>query len=143
MSDSYRRRIRASALLWPAFNGTSPATALSSGIVRPTAYPGDEGTFTLCSFWLANALALAGQLDEAQALFEHVLGQANDLGLLAEEIDPAASEQLGNFPQAFSHMALIGAAVDLASAAQHGAERTPQTEAERAHRCLAAPTSGI
>ena len=100
----------------------------------PDGLPGDEGTFTLCSFWLANALALAGQLDEAQALFEHVLGQANDLGLLAEEIDPMTGEQLGNFPQAFSHMALIGTAVDLASAAEHGAERTAQTEAERARR---------
>jgi alpha,alpha-trehalase len=93
---------------------------------------GGEGTFTLCTFWLVEALALGGRLDEAHELFEWVVGYANDLGLLAEEINPDTAEQLGNFPQGFSHMALIGAAVNLAKAAGHGPEQQAETESERA-----------
>ncbi|MER6526609.1 glycoside hydrolase family 15 protein [Streptomyces sp. NPDC001508] len=71
---------------------------------------GDEGAFVLCSFWLVDALALTGRLDEAHALFERLLALRNDLGLLAEEYDPVRQRQLGNFPQAFSHMGLIRSA---------------------------------
>ncbi|MET9507793.1 glycoside hydrolase family 15 protein [Streptomyces flavidovirens] len=71
---------------------------------------GDEGTFILCSFWLVDALALTDRLDEAHALFERLLALRNDLGLLAEEYDPVQQRQLGNFPQAFSHMGLIQSA---------------------------------
>jgi GH15 family glucan-1,4-alpha-glucosidase len=71
---------------------------------------GEEGTFVICSFWLVSALAEAGELDRAEALFDQLVGYANDLGLLAEEIDTATGEQLGNFPQAFSHIGLITAA---------------------------------
>src|SRR3954447_1733650 len=71
---------------------------------------GEEGTFVICSFWLVSALAKAGEVDRAQALFDQLVGYANDLGLLAEEIDTANDEQLGNFPQAFSHIGLITAA---------------------------------
>ncbi|MFH9087101.1 glycoside hydrolase family 15 protein [Streptomyces sp. NPDC017673] len=71
---------------------------------------GDEGAFVLCSFWLVDALALTGRLDEAHALFERLLALRNDLGLLAEEYDPVRQRQLGNFPQAFSHMGLIQSA---------------------------------
>ena len=74
---------------------------------------GEEGTFTICSFWLASALARTGELERAEALFEQLAGYANDLGLLAEEIDVASGEQLGNFPQAFSHIGLITAAWDI------------------------------
>ncbi len=71
---------------------------------------GDEGTFFLCDFWLVDGLALTGRLDEARALFERLLALRNDLGLLAEEYDPVQQRQLGNFPQAFSHMGLIQSA---------------------------------
>ncbi|CAM5457051.1 hypothetical protein STENM327S_08151 [Streptomyces tendae] len=73
--------------------------------------PGDEGAFFLCNFWLADGLALTGRLDEARCLFEHLLALRNDLGLLAEEYDPVQQRQLGNFPQAFSHMGLIQSAL--------------------------------
>jgi GH15 family glucan-1,4-alpha-glucosidase len=71
---------------------------------------GEEGTFVICSFWLVSALAKAGELDRAQERFDQLVGYANDLGLLAEEIDTEHDEQLGNFPQAFSHIGLITAA---------------------------------
>jgi GH15 family glucan-1,4-alpha-glucosidase len=72
--------------------------------------PGDEGQFLACSFWLVNALARNGRVEEARALFERLTGLANDLGLLAEEYDVAGRRQVGNFPQAFSHLTLILAA---------------------------------
>jgi len=71
---------------------------------------GEEGTFVICSFWLVTCLAKAGELDRADGLFDQLAGYANDLGLLAEEIDTANGELLGNFPQAFSHIGLITAA---------------------------------
>ena len=72
--------------------------------------PGDEGQFLACSFWLVNALAQNGRVEEAQSLFERLLGLSNDLGLLAEEYDVGRQRQVGNFPQAFSHLTLILAA---------------------------------
>ena len=74
---------------------------------------GEEGTFVICSFWLVSCLAQAGEVDRAQALFDRLIGFANDLGLLAEEIDAAGGELLGNFPQAFSHIGLINAAWEI------------------------------
>jgi GH15 family glucan-1,4-alpha-glucosidase len=71
---------------------------------------GEEGTFLLCTFWLAQALALGDQVDRARAVFERAASFANDLGLLAEEVDPTSGEMLGNFPQAFSHIGLVNAA---------------------------------
>ncbi|MGZ4643416.1 MAG: glycoside hydrolase family 15 protein [Blastococcus sp.] len=71
---------------------------------------GDEGTFLLCTFWLAQALAMAGQVDRAREVFERVAAFATDVGLLAEEVDAATGELLGNFPQAFSHIGLVNAA---------------------------------
>ena len=77
---------------------------------------GDEGQFLACSFWLVSALALNDRVDEARALFERLLGLTNDLGLLAEEYDVKRKRQVGNFPQAFSHLTLIGAAVAIEKA---------------------------
>ena len=76
--------------------------------------PPGEGVFLACSFWLVEVLALQGRLDEAEALFERLLGLRNDLGLLSEEYDPRAGLLLGNFPQAFTHLALVEAALTLA-----------------------------
>ena len=75
--------------------------------------PPGEGTFLPCSFWLAQVYALQGRLQEAEALFERLLGLRNDLGLLSEEYDVAAGRLVGNFPQAFTHLALVDAALTL------------------------------
>ena len=76
--------------------------------------PPGEGVFLACSFWMANTLARIGRRDEAVALFERLLALRNDLGLLSEEYDPVAKRLLGNFPQAFSHTAIINTAAHLA-----------------------------
>jgi GH15 family glucan-1,4-alpha-glucosidase len=77
--------------------------------------PSGEGTFLPCSFWLVDALALDGRQDEATELFERLLAVRNDVGLLAEEYDPRTGRLLGNFPQAFSHIALVNSAFNLGS----------------------------
>jgi GH15 family glucan-1,4-alpha-glucosidase len=82
--------------------------------------PGEEGTFLLCTFWLAQALALAGQTRRARTVFDRAAGFATDLGLLAEEVSADGRELLGNFPQAFSHIGLVNAAWAIASAEQNG-----------------------
>ena len=89
--------------------------------------PPGEGAFLACSFWLADAYALTGRHDEAQALFGKLLGIRNDLGLLAEEYDTAAKRQVGNFPQAFSHVALVNTALNLTRR-----EKPAEQRAERA-----------
>ncbi len=76
--------------------------------------PPGEGAFLACSFWLVDNLVLQGRRDEAQAMFDRLLDLRNDVGLLAEEYDPHMKRQLGNFPQAFSHLALVRSALMLA-----------------------------
>ncbi len=78
--------------------------------------PGDEHPFLACSFWLVSAYALAGRLDDAHALFDRLCGLTNDVGLLSEEYDARKGRMVGNFPQAFSHLALVQAAFTLRSA---------------------------
>jgi len=97
---------------------SATVTAIASelgegGLVRRYArdgIEGEEGAFVICSFWLAEAQAIVGDIDGAQKTFERTAGHANDVGLLAEEIDMSTGELLGNFPQAFSHVGLINAA---------------------------------
>jgi alpha,alpha-trehalase len=87
---------------------------------------GEEGTFLLCTFWLAHAQALAGELEQAKATFERAVGAINDLGLLAEEVDPAGVEMIGNYPQAFSHIGLVNAAWAITQAEQRAQARDPE-----------------
>lgn len=79
---------------------------------------GDEGSFLICTFWLAQALASAGEVDRARAYFDRACGYANDLGLMAEEVETRSGRMVGNFPQAFSHVGLVHAARELDQAAR-------------------------
>jgi GH15 family glucan-1,4-alpha-glucosidase len=86
---------------------------------------GAEGTFLLCTFWLAHAQALAGEIGQATATFERAVAAINDVNLLAEEVDAASGEMIGNFPQAFSHIGLINAAWAIAEARRPGGRPDP------------------
>ncbi len=90
----------------------------------PDGLEGEEGTFLLCTFWLAQALALAGEVPRARKTFEAAVEFVNDVGLLSEEVDPTTGELIGNFPQAFSHIGLVNAAWAIAQA--EGGETTQQ-----------------
>ncbi|MEU3572983.1 glycoside hydrolase family 15 protein, partial [Kitasatospora sp. NPDC036755] len=90
---------------------------------------GHEGAFLACSFWLADDLAMIGRVQEARELFDRLLALRNDLGLLAEEWDPRLKRQVGNFPQAFSHVPLIDTALRLTAC---GAAHLPAQRAQPA-----------
>jgi GH15 family glucan-1,4-alpha-glucosidase len=95
---------------------------------------GEEGTFLLCTFWLAHAQALAGELDQATATFGRAIAAINDVGLLAEEVDPGSGEMIGNFPQAFSHIGLINAAWAIGQAQERAARGGPAAAPATARR---------
>jgi GH15 family glucan-1,4-alpha-glucosidase len=126
----------AATLLIPAFGmlpATHPVVRRTIDVVRSElardglvhrylvddGMPGQEGAFLLCSFWLLDCLIHSGEVGEAEALLDKLLGLANDVGLFGEESDPATGEALGNFPQAFTHMALVTSCAHL-SAAKRG-----------------------
>jgi GH15 family glucan-1,4-alpha-glucosidase len=88
--------------------------------------PPGEGAFLACSFWLVNAYVALGRRVEAEHLFQRLSALANDVGLLAEEYDPRAGRQVGNFPQAFSHIGLVNTAMNLSPAAAAPAEQRPE-----------------
>jgi GH15 family glucan-1,4-alpha-glucosidase len=96
--------------------------------------PQGEGAFLACSFWFVDNLVLQGRGDEARAMFGRLLALRNDVGLLAEEYDPVAGRQLGNFPQAFSHLALANSARNIASS------RSPATERADGHKAAGSPS---
>jgi hypothetical protein len=109
----------------PRLHGTVEAIRreLSAGgplLYRYSGMQEQEGAFVACSFWLVEALTVAGRLDEAREVMDGMVGYANDVGLFSEEIDPATGELLGNIPQALSHLALIGAAVRYTRAVNRG-----------------------
>ena len=90
--------------------------------------PAGEGAFLACSFWLADIYVLMGRLTEARELFERLLALRNDVGLLAEEYDPHSRRQLGNFPQAFSHVGLINTALNLSRRLKPAEQRAGREE---------------
>jgi GH15 family glucan-1,4-alpha-glucosidase len=100
--------------------------------------PGGEGTFLLCTFWLAQAQALSDDVEGAATTFEHAIAAMNDVGLLAEEVDPGSGEMLGNFPQAFSHIGLVNAAWAISEARRRSAAGKDLEDlgAARAITCL-------
>lgn len=114
-------------------------------VQSPDGLAGGEGAFLLCSFWLVDNLALRGDIDEAGEMFERLLALRNDVVLLAEEYDPVERTQLGNFPQAFSHVGLINSAHALAGPSgpvqrRAGQERPPRRPPRAAGPPRAVPT---
>src|SRR5215472_10342781 len=108
---------------------------LASGQSEVDGLSGSEGAFLACSFWLVNALQMIGHEDRAHELFGKLLGLRNDVGLLSEEYDPRYGRQAGNTPQAFSHVSLIQAALNLAAhEPDHCRRPARRTETERGQR---------
>jgi GH15 family glucan-1,4-alpha-glucosidase len=105
--------------------------------------PEGEGAFLACSFWLAANYALSGRVEEGRALFERLLSLRNDLGLLAEEYDPSTGRQLGNFPQAFSHIPLVMAAHLFDEAAARGLDTVAATDRPRRARRAPLPSEAV
>jgi GH15 family glucan-1,4-alpha-glucosidase len=106
------------------------AKLISQGLYRyppgQDGLPGTEGAFLPCSFWLVQALAATGQLDDAGELFDDLVDRASPLGLFAEEMDPASGRHLGNYPQALTHAALVQAALAIGDARRRRAATVPR-----------------
>jgi GH15 family glucan-1,4-alpha-glucosidase len=109
----------------PVLSRQSNANWLAGGFVRrydvddpPDGFPPGEGVFLACSFWLVDVYLLQNRRREAEHLFERLAGLCNDVGLLSEEYDPTAKRLVGNFPQAFTHVALVNSAFNLTRGAK-------------------------
>jgi GH15 family glucan-1,4-alpha-glucosidase len=132
----------------PRIKGTIEAIErrlMVDGLVRryDTAQAGDglppgEGVFLACSFWMVDAYVMLGRIDDARSLFQRLVGLCNDVGLLSEEYDPASGQLLGNFPQAFSHVALVNSAFNLTRAEKPAEQRAEKPVRERATHSAAA-----
>lgn len=109
---------------------------------NPDGLAGSDAAFLVCSFWMVDALLVLGRPERAQELYEKLLHQANDVGLLSEQIDPTSHDLLGNFPQALTHLGVIGSAVNFWIYEEHGAEALQGTYADRARLHVEA-TAGI
>jgi len=96
--------------------------------------PPGEGAFLACTFWLVDAYVLQGRLDEAESLLRYLTSLANDVGLYAEEYDPRSRRMLGNFPQAFSHVALVNSTIGLLHARER---RSPRIHPIQRHKTAA------
>jgi pentatricopeptide repeat protein len=96
----------------------------------PDGLPAGEGAFLACSFWLVDAYVLQKRWDEARTLFDRLVALRNDVGLLSEEYDPRGGRLVGNFPQAFSHIALINSAFNLTKAECPAEQRAQTNQAE-------------
>jgi GH15 family glucan-1,4-alpha-glucosidase len=133
--------LRAARMRWPsvsperfALTVDAVAERLDAGkslLYRTSRERDQEGAFVACSFWLVDALARLGRVDEAAERFERLLGHANDLGLLSEEVDPGSGELLGNFPQGLSHLALINAAGAIQDAHESAGDAPAKARAAR------------
>ena len=95
---------------------------------------GAEGAFLVCTFWLVDAYVLSGRFNDARALFDRLLALRNDVGLLAEEYDARSGRQLGNFPQAYSHIGLINAAHNLMSSSGPARQRAEHVAPRRSEK---------
>ena len=101
--------------------------------------PAGEGAFSMCTFWLVDCLVALGRIDEAREFFERLIGYGSDLGLFSEEIDPITGAALGNYPQAFTHLALIDAGVDLT----HALARRTSVTGSAADRAVEVQRAGL
>jgi GH15 family glucan-1,4-alpha-glucosidase len=113
MSDGLVHRYKTGTATVPAPAGHVATTTGPTSVDPVDGLPPGEGVFLACSFWLVDNYVLMGRRDDAERLFERLVGLANDVGLLAEEYDPVSKRQLGNFPQAFSHLSVVNTAYNL------------------------------